>query len=257
MPELFEQQTALEKAEPKALEPMQMVQLVQMALVKAIEQGAPMEAVNLLRTLIDDQNRTELEIRRRRIQDRLKPIVKRGWNESTRSKYALPDDIDAQIDVLLHEENLTLSFETEPHPQPQMVRVVGSLSLVGTAFSKRYPLDMPADGQGPKGGGVMTRTHATGSAVSYGIRYIKRMIFNLRFTEKDDDGNAAGGGSPPTCMDANERKKFVDSIRASAHPGELKERYFAAEKRADEIGDEDAKREFRRVTNEEKRRFPA
>lgn len=37
----------------------------------------------------------------------------------------------------------------------------------------------------------MTKTHAMGSGVSYGMRYLLRMIFNLAI-DQDDDGNAAG-----------------------------------------------------------------
>jgi hypothetical protein len=50
---------------------------------------------------------------------------------------------------------------------------------------------MPADGKGAKGGDVMTRTHATGSALSYGMRYLLKMIFNVAVGEDDDDGNDA------------------------------------------------------------------
>jgi hypothetical protein len=38
----------------------------------------------------------------------------------------------------------------------------------------------------------MTRTHAMGSAVTYGRRYLLQMIFNI-VPGADDDGNAAGG----------------------------------------------------------------
>ena len=56
---------------------------------------------------------------------------------------------------------------------------------------------MPADGKGAKGGDVMTKTHATGSATSYGMRYLLKMIFNVAVgTEKDDDGNAASNTKP-------------------------------------------------------------
>ena len=51
---------------------------------------------------------------------------------------------------------------------------------------------MPADGKGAQGRDVMTRTHATGSAVSYGRRYLLLMIFNIAVGGEDDDGNAAG-----------------------------------------------------------------
>ena len=50
---------------------------------------------------------------------------------------------------------------------------------------------MPADGKGAKGGDVMTKTHATGSAMTYGQRYLVKMIFNIA-VGADDDGRAAG-----------------------------------------------------------------
>jgi hypothetical protein len=42
----------------------------------------------------------------------------------------------------------------------------------------------------------MTRTHATGSAFSYGKRYLLIGMFNLAIGD-DDDGNAAGRRGPP------------------------------------------------------------
>src|SRR5262249_39252909 len=56
---------------------------------------------------------------------------------------------------------------------------------------------MPADGKGPKGGDVMSRTHATGSALSYARRYLLLMIFNISVGGDDDDGNRAGGQPDP------------------------------------------------------------
>ena len=38
----------------------------------------------------------------------------------------------------------------------------------------------------------MSRTHATGSGITLCKRYLKNAIFNLRFQDPDDDGNAAG-----------------------------------------------------------------
>jgi len=40
-------------------------------------------------------------------------------------------------------------------------------------------------------GDVMSRTHATASALSYGMRYLLRLIFNIAVGE-GDDGNKAG-----------------------------------------------------------------
>jgi hypothetical protein len=38
----------------------------------------------------------------------------------------------------------------------------------------------------------MSKIHATGSAVTYGRRYLLMMIFNLSIGDRDDDGNGAG-----------------------------------------------------------------
>ena len=43
------------------------------------------------------------------------------------------------------------------------------------------------DGKGAKGGDVMTKTHATGAAMTYGQRYLFPLIFNLAIGE-DNDG---------------------------------------------------------------------
>ena len=42
----------------------------------------------------------------------------------------------------------------------------------------------------------MTKTHATGSAFTYGQRYLLKMIFNVATGELDDDGQKAGGDGP-------------------------------------------------------------
>jgi hypothetical protein len=55
---------------------------------------------------------------------------------------------------------------------------------------------MPIDTKGARGGDVMTRTHATGSAYTYGKRYLLIGMFNLAIGD-DDDGNTAGRRSPP------------------------------------------------------------
>jgi hypothetical protein len=61
---------------------------------------------------------------------------------------------------------------------------------------------MPADGKGAKGNDVMTKTHATGSAMSYGSRYLLKLIFNIAIGQDDDDGNGAGGA--PRISEAQE-----------------------------------------------------
>jgi predicted hydrocarbon binding protein len=68
----------------------------------------------------------------------------------------------------------------------------------------------------------MSRTHATGSAITYGKRYLKDMIFNLSFLEKDDDGNAAGGVTQDAGAD------WVSKIQEATTPQEAMNFWTAA-----------------------------
>lgn len=225
------------QAKPEMESPMTMIQR---AFEKAIEQGAGLEVVDRIlaqqREMIDYQDRLAFNDALRRIQDKLKPIVKDGWNPSTKSKFASASKIDDAIEELLSEERMSLTFEPEPHPRPDMVRIVGIVSL--GAFSKRYPLDMPADGQGAKGGGVMSRTHATGAAITYAKRYLKNMIFNLRFEENDDDGNGASTIAPEAFLD------HMNYIRDANNAEALTKAFLAAYRDAESIMDKKALGEF-------------
>ena len=226
----MEQHSALEM---RAADPMQMIQR---AFESAIENKQGLEVVDRIleqqKWMIQHREEEEFNAALRRIQDKLKPIAKTGWNPQTSSHYATLSAIDDMIDPLIQSEGMTLSFEPQSSDQPQMVRIVGILSL--GAYSKRYPLDMPTDGQGPKGGGVMTRTHATGSAVAYGIRYIKRMIFNLRL--EDDDGNKAAG-KKVQALEERTHIEHLENIRNAGNKAELQRLYLSALTAAESIGD--------------------
>ena len=228
------------------------MEMIQQAFQSAIASGAGLEVVDRIlaqqREMIDYQDRTAFNAALQRIQEKLKPISKTGWNPDTKSKFATAEAIDNEIEKLLQHEHMTLSFEPEPHPLPEMVRIVGVLSL--GAHSKRYPLDMPADGKGPKGGGIMSRTHATGSAITYAKRYLKNMIFNLRFKEKDDDGRAAGQTSSE--MPIPEYDDWLMKIEAADTVQRLIDIHAAAHHAAVALGDKGAVRGFMDAKNARK-----
>lgn len=113
-------------------------------------------------------------------------------NPQTKSKYATLGALDRAVRPVYSEHGFALEFDTADGAPEGHIRVVCDVSH-GAGYTKRFHIDMPADGKGAKGGDVMTKTHATGSAVSYGRRYLILMIFNLAVG--DDDGNAAGGST--------------------------------------------------------------
>ena len=122
------------------------------------------------------------------------PINADATNPQTRSKYATYAQLDRAIRPIYTRFGLAPSFNTEPMTEPDMIQIVGILSH-RDGGARRYQIPMPRETKGARGGDVMTRTHATGSAFSYGKRYLLIGMFNLSI-DIDDDGNAASRRQP-------------------------------------------------------------
>lgn len=112
-------------------------------------------------------------------------------NPQTKSKYASYAALDKAMRPIYTKRGFALSFGTEEGAPADYVRV--TCHVTNSGFTRKYQIDMPADGKGAKGGDVMTKTHAVGSAATYGQRYLLKMIFNIAIGD-DDDGNRAGSG---------------------------------------------------------------
>lgn len=117
-------------------------------------------------------------------------------NPQTKSRYASYAAIDKALRPIYTTNGFALSFDTDESPIAQHVRVLCYLTHAA-GHVKTYHVDMPADGKGAKGGDVMTLTHAAGAAMSYGMRYLVKMIFNVAVGEEDRDGNEAPQKSTP------------------------------------------------------------
>jgi hypothetical protein len=133
----------------------------------------------------------------RRAQEKMKRIAADSNNTQTHSKYASFAALDRVLRPIYTAEGFALSFDSGEGAPVECVRVVCFVSHDG-GFTRKYHVDMPADGKGAKGGDVMTKTHATGSAFTYGQRYLEKLIFNVAIGD-DDDGNAAS--SEPITVD--------------------------------------------------------
>lgn len=125
-----------------------------------------------------------------RVQAEIRPIAADAENPQTRSRYASYAALDRALRPIYTKEGFALSFGTGEGAAELHVRVTCHVSH-RDGHSRDYHFDMPADGKGAKGGDVMTKTHAAGSAASYGMRYLLKMIFNVAVGEDDDDGNTA------------------------------------------------------------------
>jgi hypothetical protein len=137
-------------------------------------------------------------------QSEMDPVRKDSSNPETHSKYASYAALDRAVRPTYTRHGFCLSFNTEDIPTAEEVRVVCFVSR--GAYTRRYQIEVPVDGKGMKGNVNMSRTHAMGSGITYGRRYLLAMIFNLATTDKDDDGHAAGGKSymgPPAARTAD------------------------------------------------------
>ena len=150
-------------------------------------------------------------------QAEMEPISADATNPQTHSRYASYAQLDRALRPIYTQHGFGLSFDTGETPLETHVRVCCKVTHIG-GFARDYHLDMPADGKGAKGGDVMTKTHATGSALSYGMRYLLKMIFNVAVGEDDDDGNEAGGSpeGPPRPKDYDDK---IDDLNAAADEG--------------------------------------
>lgn len=159
-------------------------------------------------------------------------------NTQTRSWYASYGALDRVLRPIYTQHGFALSFDTGDSP-PDMVRVLCRVSH-SAGHTQTYHADMPADGKGAKGGDVMTKTHAAGSAMSYGMRYLLKMIFNVALGEDDDDGNGAGEPLPRITADqaatirdmldvtGSDTRKFLNWLKADSIEAIAAQAYEAA-----------------------------
>ena len=153
------------------------------------------------------------------VQSEMRRVSADASNPQTHSRYASYAALDRELRPIYTKHGFSLSFDTAEGAPAEWVRVVCEVAH-RCGFSRPYHVDMPADGKGAKGGDVMTKTHATGSALSYAMRYLLKMIFNVAVGEDDDDGNAAGQKKAEKIPDPPEGfESWADDMTSAAQEG--------------------------------------
>jgi hypothetical protein len=145
-------------------------------------------------------------------QKEMRPIAADASNPQTKSKYASYAALDNILRPIYTKHGFGLSFDTGDGAPADHLRVLCYVSH-GGGFTRTYKVDMPADGKGAKGGDVMTKTHATGSALTYGQRYLLKAVFNIA-VGRDDDGNKAHGGGVISAAQLAEIRKLITETNA-------------------------------------------
>jgi pyruvate/2-oxoglutarate dehydrogenase complex dihydrolipoamide acyltransferase (E2) component len=139
--------------------------------------------------IIADQRRDAFNEAMAAAQAEMNPVIADAKNGETQSKYASHAALDRALRPIYTGHGFQLTYDTEPNPAPEMMTFICDASAGG--HTRRYRIELPVDGKGPKGGNVMSRTHAASSGVTYAMRILLKMVFNIAI-DRDDDGNAAG-----------------------------------------------------------------
>lgn len=103
------------------------------------------------------------------------------------SKYAPFDDIQAVIDPILADEGFTLTFSSGEANAKGEIPTFGLLSHVG-GHSRQGVIYLPPDVTPTRSGSTtMNALQSVGSSTSYGMRYVAKLMLNLRFVGDDTD----------------------------------------------------------------------
>jgi len=214
-------ESQLMTVEAPQVAPPQMAPVTPMTLIHmALQGGANLDAVERLvalqeRTMAHDAEMA-FNAAMSSAQSAMTTVRQDATNPQTRSKYASYAALDRAVRPIYSREGLALSFNTGECPTPEYMRLLCYVSHPA-GYTRTYHLDMPADGKGAKGGDVMTKTHAVGSAAAYGMRYLLKMIFNIAVGEDDRDGNPVQFDTTPH-MDAMAKATSRDDLQAIYEP---------------------------------------
>lgn len=120
-------------------------------------------------------------------QNEMPGVTKDAYNEQTKSRYSRYETVSSAIDPVVHKHGFSLSFSTADAPEG-FIRVVATVRHKA-GHSEQHHVDLPLDNSGIKGTVNKTGTHAAGSTITYGRRYLKLMIFDVAMSGEDNDGN--------------------------------------------------------------------
>ena len=178
--------------------------------------------VEKMERLLDFQLRVDAEQARRefhaavaRVQARMTPVAREGYNRDNQSRWARVEHLCMMLDPLLVEEGFAWSFSDTDSPHEKHVRVTLTLRL--GSHVEQYHYDMPIwDGRGVKGGGVMTGPQASGAMHTYACRYLRLGVFGIVQVAKDDmDGQATGSVQTITADQAADLRSAIEAAGAN------------------------------------------
>ncbi len=184
-------------AVPRAERSLDFLSILAQAAVDPRMDVAKMERLlEMHRQVTEDRRRVAFAAAMARLQAVLPQIVKEGRilvQGTERSRYARIEDIDQAIRPLLAAEGFSLAFDTEPKDQSLLITC---RILHAEGHAETRSLLLPLDAQGAK-----SPVQGVGSTVSYGRRYLLKMILGIVERGEDDDGQGGMAPISASCRD--------------------------------------------------------
>ncbi|MFI4989111.1 MAG: ERF family protein [Alphaproteobacteria bacterium] len=159
----------------------------------AADPDVPIERLDRLATLYERMVSREAETKFNaalvKMQPKLPVLEERGQitgpDGAVRATYATWEDTVEAIRPMLARHGFSLSFK--PGRSPRGVPTVTGVLRHEAGHKEEAEIELPADTSGDK-----NPVQAVGSTMSYGQRYVAKMLLNLTSRGEDDDGHAAG-----------------------------------------------------------------
>lgn len=123
-----------------------------------------------------------------RCQSEMPRIMPRSANDQTQSMYAALDEIDRVARPIYTKHGFALSFGTEDCPTSGFYRQICQVTH-RAGHTRTCRADLPLDNVGIKGNANKTGVQGFGSTMTYGQRYITKLVFNIVIGGEDNDGN--------------------------------------------------------------------
>ena len=194
MTDLVEAAASLPAEAPAPTNPLQAV-LSDPARLAELDVEKLERLMEMQRTLDADDARRQFYAAFRDVQDAMWRVPKRGLNTSTRSRYALAEDVYAMLDPITTRHGFSRSFSTEASSLDNHIRFVLTVRH-SAGHHETHRFDAPVDDVGMKGNPTKTRLHGMASSYTYVERHMVCKVFGVQTGEADDDGNAAAGVGP-------------------------------------------------------------
>jgi len=237
---------------PVALSPAELLQI-------ALQHHAAIDVIERLTALCEKereyQANVEFDEALNRCQAQLSRVSADAHNPQTNSRYASYAQLDRIVRPIYTAEDLSVSFGEKDCPTPGKTRFVAYLSRGGV--TREYIKDMTASTKGPRGGDVMTQTHAEAALDSYAKRYLLKDIFNIAVGEDDDDGNCGrptiNAAATYTPMHPDRVRKLCFEIANSANIEQLRAFWQTAGNEAKKFNDRAALEAFMQAKDARKR----